>query len=99
VPDWARGRRSLQQVGGQVTIDESLGAVSLVGDGISRDVRVLARTMAVMAREGVRHRSVVTTAFRISVLVPRDAVEALTRALHAEFVEPDGVPVVLETHG
>jgi aspartate kinase len=97
VPDWARGQQALRVCGpaGTVTIDESLGAVALVGDGITRDVRVLARAMEVVAAHGGA-RSVVTTAFRISVLVERGAVEPLTRALHRAFVEADGAPVALE---
>jgi aspartate kinase len=98
VPDWSRGRAALEGAadGGRVAVDDSLGAVSLVGDGITRDVRVLARALSVLARAGVRRESIVTTAFRISMLVPRDRLEALTRALHAEFVEADGAPVSLE---
>jgi len=77
-------------------VDESLGAVALVGDGITRDVRVLRRALEVLARLSVRPESLVTTAFRISVLVERSKLEALTRALHAAFVEADGAPVALE---
>jgi hypothetical protein len=59
-------------------------------------VRVLARAVDVMAREGIARESLVTTAFRISVLVERARVEGLTRELHAEFVAGDGAPVALE---
>ena len=95
--DWARGMAALRACGpaGAVVVDETLGAVALVGDGITRDVRVLARAIEVAARHGGA-RSVVTTAFRISLLVERTSVEAITRALHAAFVEADGAPVALE---
>jgi aspartate kinase len=95
VPDWARGRAALEAAG--VTVREDLGAVSLVGDGITRDVRVLARAQQVMAREKTPATSLVTTAFRISVLVDRGRVDALTRALHHEFVATDGARVVIES--
>lgn len=94
VPDWARGRAALEGAG--LGVREDLGAVSLVGDGITRDVRVLNRALSVLAREGVIAESLVTTAFRISVLVDRSKVEPLTRALHAEFVATDGANVALE---
>ena len=88
VPDSARGRAALEAVkSGSVTADETLGALALVGDGITRDVRVLRRAMDVLARERVQQRSVVTTAFRISFLVPRDRLDASTSAMHREFVE------------
>jgi aspartokinase len=97
VPDWARGRAALAGLGSHaVSIDESMGAAALVGDGITRDVRVMQRALAVMRRLSVTPSSAVTTAFRISVLVPRDALESLTRALHAEFVESDGAAVALD---
>jgi aspartate kinase len=95
VPDWTRGRGGLESAGGAVR--EDLGAVSLVGDGINRDVRVLARARDVMAREGVSSVSLVTTAFRVSVLIPRARVDGLTRALHREFVATDGTGVTLES--
>jgi aspartate kinase len=99
VPDWARGRGGLERLAqgdAAMHIDESLGAVALVGDGITRDVRVLQRAVRVMKKLGVAAESMVTTAFRISVLVERSKVETLTKALHAEFVEADGTEVALE---
>jgi aspartokinase len=95
VPDWAKGRAAIEHVG--VEVREDLGAVSLVGDGITRDVRVLARALAVLSRESISVESLVTTAFRISVLVDRSKVEPLTRALHAEFVATDGAKVRIES--
>lgn len=95
VPDWPRGKAALGALGG-VSVDESLGAVAVIGDGITRDVRVLRRVERLLTRLSIQPVSLVTTAFRVSVLVPRARVEELTRALHAEFVESDGVPVRLE---
>jgi aspartate kinase len=97
VPDWARGRAALEGVA--LDVREDLGAVSLVGDGITRDVRVLNRALSVLARERVVAESLVTTAFRISVLVERSTVERITRALHTEFVATDGASVALESEG
>lgn len=95
VPDWSTGRAAIEAEGGEVR--EDLGAVSLVGDGITRDVRVLERALSVLARESIVAESLVTTAFRISVLVERPKVDALTRALHAEFVATDGANVGMES--
>jgi aspartate kinase len=95
VPDWAKGKAAIEHAG--VEVREDLGAVSLVGDGITRDVRVLGRALAVLARESIAVESLVTTAFRISVLIDRSKVEPLTRALHAEFVATDGAKVGIES--
>ncbi|MDP3276567.1 MAG: aspartate kinase [Deltaproteobacteria bacterium] len=97
VPDWAKGRAALEALGDGVMVREDLGAVSLVGDGITRDVRVLSRMQEVLETLGVAVESLVTTAFRISVLVDRAQLDALTRALHAEFVASDGANVALES--
>jgi aspartokinase len=51
----------------------------------------------VLAREAVAIESLVTTAFRISVLVERGKLDDVTRALHAEFVATDGVNVGIES--
>src|SRR5262249_13966668 len=92
-----RGRAVLIAAGGgRLSVDESLGAVALVGDGINRDVRVLRRALDVLDRHRVSAHGVVTTAFRVSVLIDRGAVESTTRALHDEFVAADGTPVALE---
>ncbi len=95
VPDWAKGKAAIEGAG--VEVREDLGAVSLVGDGITRDVRVLARALSVLAREGASVESLVTTAFRISVLVDRAKLDGLTRALHGEFVATDGASVGLSS--
>ncbi len=98
VPDWARGREALENTatGGAIRVDDAFDSVSLVGDGITRDVRVMRRTLDVLFRERVQPEKFVTTPFRVSVLVPRAKAEALTRALHTEFVLERGAPVSAE---
>jgi len=59
-------------------------------------VRVMRRTLDVLFRERVQPEKFVTTPFRVSVLVPRAKAEALTRALHTEFVLERGAPVSAE---
>ncbi len=93
VPDWSRGCAALQALG--ATVREDLGAVSVVGDGITRDVRVLARAQAVMQRASINAVSLTNTAFRISALVDRARVDELTRLFHSEFVAPDGTGVAV----
>lgn len=94
VPDWARGRDVL--LSSDATVREDLGAVSVVGDGITRDVRVLTRALSVLQKANVTPVSVVTTAFRISALVERTKLDELTRLFHQEFVATDGDGVVVE---
>ena len=71
---------------------DDVGAVSLVGQGILDDPRLLRDALAVVADQRLALHGVQTSSFRITVLVPADPsgssghVAALARALHDRFV-------------
>lgn len=66
--------------GGCFTTD--LGAVSLIGEGITRDLAVTRRAQAALRG---RIRGLSTSRFRITLLVESDAVEDAVRTLHDAF--------------
>ena len=71
---------------------EDVGAVSLVGQGILEDRRVLADALALLAHERIEVRGVSTSSFRITLLVSSGpSVEAVARLLHARFVASERV--------
>jgi aspartate kinase len=74
-------------LGESVELDEHLGAVSVIGEGITRDERVLLGGLARVERLGISLEGLTTTAFRISFLVPLADVERLVRDLHAALIE------------
>jgi aspartate kinase len=74
-------------LGESVELDEHLGAVSVIGEGITRDERVLLAGLARVERLGISLEGLTTTAFRISFLVPLADVERLVGDLHAALIE------------
>lgn len=88
VPDFSRARAAFVEAG--LTVhdpdgDDALGEVSLVGAGITHDGRVLRGARTLAAQHDVSIRAVTTSPFRVSLTVPRDRVDPLTRALHERF--------------
>lgn len=66
---------------------DDVGAVSLVGQGILEDRRVLAAALALLSERGVPVRGVSTSSFRVTFLLdPGPGVEESARLLHARFV-------------
>jgi aspartate kinase len=76
-----------ERAGGEVEIDEGIGAVSLIGEGINNDTSTLVATLNLMREASIPVLGVATTSFRISFLVPGDSVDASVRACHAHWVE------------
>ena len=73
---------------------DDVGAVSLVGQGILDDPRILADSLRLLATEGVDVVGVSTSSFRITFLVPADpegagSVGAVARLLHRRFVKAE----------
>jgi aspartate kinase len=88
-----RFRRDLaDRFGAKARLVDGLAAVSVVGAGINAGYANLRRGAARLRRAAVVVDGVSTSSFRITWLVPRDAVDAAVRALHAEFI-PDDTPV------
>lgn len=87
VPDWAEVLRRLRAIGGdEMEVDESQGALSLIGEGVNRDNRNLLRALGVLADLGVSPGGVTTTGFRISFLMPRPKLLECKRACHRAFI-------------
>ena len=90
VPDWERVAAGLSAAGLTVVDPRSVDAVacvSVVGDGLTEEGSVLRDVLAVAGAEGCAPRAVSSSAFRITLAVPRDAADGLTRALHRRFCE------------
>ncbi len=61
------------------------GAVSLIGEGITRDASVLTRTLEVLAGAAIPVAGVSTSSFRITAILPTESVERAVTALHSTF--------------
>jgi len=86
--NYPRFREELKLLlGDAVELDEHLGAVSVIGEGITRDGKALLAGLARVEGLGVPLEGLTTTAFRISFLVPLGDVERLVVDLHAALIE------------
>jgi aspartate kinase len=65
------------------------GAVSLVGQGVLEDRRVVVEALALLDKNGVEVRGLSTSSFRVTALVDPARVEESARLLHAKFVVRD----------
>ncbi|PYR59653.1 MAG: aspartate kinase [Acidobacteria bacterium] len=78
----------LERFGGRVALVDDLGAVSVVGAGINASFENLRRGTSALAAEGIAHRDVATSSFRITWTVARNRLDEAVRLLHRTFLEP-----------
>ena len=71
----------------QIIIDDSLGAVSIIGEGFNRDNKIVTGTLAVLAGNDIRLYGAATTSFRLSVLIRKELVEKAAGLLHSFWIE------------
>ena len=70
----------------QINIDHSFGAVSLIGEGFSRDNRVVSETISIIKVNEIPFYGLTTTSFRISLLVKKDSLEKCIAVLHKYWI-------------
>jgi aspartate kinase len=70
---------------GQMTTNEQMGKVSIVGAGMRSHPGVAAKVFGVLAREGVNIDMISTSPIKISCVIDRASVELAVRALHSAF--------------
>jgi aspartate kinase len=88
VPDWTQVVQKLRDIGGdELEVDEHLGALSLIGEGVNKDNRNLLHALEVLDEVSIKPGGVATTGFRISLLVERPRLAEAKRACHRAFIE------------
>ncbi len=68
-----------------VTVEESIGRVSLVGAGMKTNPGVAATVFETLAANDINIEMISTSAIRISCVVPQDKVERAVLVLHSAF--------------
>jgi aspartate kinase len=76
----------------KASIDDTLGAVSVVGAGINATFATLRRGQSTLATQSITSRGIATSSFRITWLVAATAVDDAVRALHAAFITTEPLP-------
>ncbi len=88
VYDWEKVKETLEdKLRDRIYINESLGAVSVIGEGFSRNNSVLSETFNLLKEKKIDFYGVNTTSFRISILVERDLVEDAVKACHEYWIK------------
>ena len=77
-----------EQTGAQkVLIDQEVGTVSGVGEGVQREAGIAGRMFNALAAEGINIDLISTSNLMISCVVSEDCLEKAVQAVHREFLE------------
>jgi aspartate kinase len=88
VHGWAAVRAELAAKVPEVSVsDEGIGALSVVGTGLSASHRVLRQVTGVLAELGVAPRAVFTSALRVTVLADAGVLKDAARRVHEKLVQ------------
>ncbi|MBN1441128.1 MAG: aspartate kinase [Planctomycetes bacterium] len=71
----------------RVVIDDQVGTVSIVGDGIQSDPSIAARMFSSLAKEGINIDLISSSNLMLACAVPKKRLEDAVRAIHREFLE------------
>lgn len=69
----------------EMTTDDQIGTVTLVGAGMKSEPGVAAKMFRVLAAEGINLQMIDTSTIRITVVIDRREIERAVRALHDAF--------------
>jgi aspartate kinase len=84
----ARVRAALaSKFAGAVGVDDTLGAISVVGAGINASFDNLRRGSAALAAAGIAIHGIATSSFRITWTIDRTRLDETVRLLHRLFIE------------
>ncbi|HUX94001.1 MAG TPA: hypothetical protein VMV36_09330, partial [Ignavibacteriaceae bacterium] len=73
--------------GDDVLIERELGAVSLIGDGINRDNKIIMESLNFLRENKIEVLGISTTSFRITFLLLDKSVKDCTRVCHKKWIE------------
>lgn len=69
-----------------ITFDYSLGAISLIGEGLNSDNGTLYETTSLFKKNGLKIFGITTTAFRISLLILKEELTIGVQLLHKHWI-------------
>ena len=100
--DYRRAMSIAKEVGaaigaGDVSGDEGIAKVSIVGLGMKDHAGVASRMFQVLAEKGINIQLISTSEIKVSVVIEEKYTELAVRALHAAFVEAGATAPVEES--
>jgi aspartate kinase len=70
-----------------IYVNESLAAISIIGEGFSRNNDALIETMKLLDKNGINYYGVNTTSFRISLLIEKYLLEDAVKLCHEYWIK------------
>ncbi len=80
-------KKLLQKFSSSISIEKSLAAVSLIGEGFSRDNRIVFETVELLSKNQIQYFGLTTTSFRLSILVNETDLTSTISLLHKFWIE------------
>ncbi len=71
----------------KIIVDQGVGTVSVVGEGVQRESGIAGRMFKALAEEGINIDLISTSNLMISCVVVEDLLEKAVQAVHREFLE------------
>lgn len=88
VHSWDKTEKELIKIfKDKISIDDSLGAVSLIGEGFSRDNNIITDTLDILSQNNIEYYGLTTTSFRLSMLIRKELVESAVTVLHKFWID------------
>ena len=87
VYDWKKVKNYLEdKLKNGIYINENLGALSIIGEGFSRNNSILLNSLKLLRENNINYYGIGTTSFRISILVERDLLEEAVKICHNYWI-------------
>ena len=87
VYDWEKLKNNLEdKLKNGIYINENLGALSIIGEGFSRNNSILLNTFKLLQENHINSYGIGTTSFRISILIERDLLETAVKICHQYWI-------------
>jgi aspartate kinase len=86
--NWDKVKEDLEEkLRDGIYINESLAALSIIGEGFSRNNDALIKTMKLLDSKGINYYGVNTTSFRISMLIEKNLLEQAVALCHEYWIK------------
>jgi len=70
-----------------ITFDSSIAALSLIGEGLSKDNSILLETLNLLSENNIEYKGLITTSFRISLLVKKQLIGKCIELCHKKWLK------------
>lgn len=86
IHNWPRLKKELKSISLEITIEETLSALSLIGEGLNNDLGILTDTIELLKENSCSPLGITTTAFRISFLIDRTYIKKAIQICHQKWI-------------